>query len=179
MPSEGIIAASADHPDPRTRSPGQREGAWNPTLANRWALLLVAPLAIVLVGRVAYPLAKLTIDSLTTGGGLNNYAAVFESSAGRRALITTLLAGVLVSFAAADRRKCTPSVKLSASSDHRSLNSSLLKSITRSRFVPMRTNMVAYVVNASCLGRYSSSAMGGIMNTIGTSRACNSVIRPR
>lgn len=100
MPSEGIVAASADRPDPRTRSPGQREGAWNPMLANGWALLLVAPLAIVLVGLVAYPLAKLTIDSLTTGGGLNNYAAVFESSAGRRALITTLLAGALVSFAA-------------------------------------------------------------------------------
>jgi mannopine transport system permease protein len=100
MPSEGILAASADRPDPRTRSPGQREGAWNPTLANGWALLLVAPLAIVLVGLVAYPLGKLTIDSLTTGGGLNNYAAVFESSAGRRALITTLLAGALVSFAA-------------------------------------------------------------------------------
>jgi putative spermidine/putrescine transport system permease protein len=101
MSSEDMLVASADRPDPRTRSPGRRGGgAWNPVLANPWALLLVAPLTIVLAGLVAYPLAKLTIDSLTTGGGLNNYAAVFESSAGRRALITTLVAGALVSFAA-------------------------------------------------------------------------------
>lgn len=75
-------------------------GAWQPVLANRWALLLVAPLAIVLAGLVVYPLAKLTVDSLTTGEGLGNYAAVFESAAGRRSLITTLVAGALVSVVA-------------------------------------------------------------------------------
>jgi putative spermidine/putrescine transport system permease protein len=72
------------------------DGHWSAVLANRWALLLVAPLLAVLLGFVAYPLAKLTIDSLSTGEGLGNYGAVLESSAGRRALITTVLASVLV-----------------------------------------------------------------------------------
>lgn len=66
-------------------------------LGNRWALVLVAPLLVVLAGLVAYPLARLTVDSLTTGAGLGNYAAVFESSAGRRSLITTFVAAALVS----------------------------------------------------------------------------------
>jgi ABC-type spermidine/putrescine transport system permease subunit I len=100
VPADGILAASADRTGPRTRSPEQDGGAWNQVLGNRWALVLVAPLAIVVAGLVAYPLAKLTIDSLTTGGGLGNYAAVFESAAGRRSLITTLLAGALVSLVA-------------------------------------------------------------------------------
>ncbi len=71
--------------------------AWSAVLPNRWALLLVLPLLAMLLGFVVYPLAKLTIDSLTTGEGLGNYAAVLESPAGRRALITTLLSSVLVS----------------------------------------------------------------------------------
>ncbi len=99
MPPEGMPQASADRPGPRTR-PAGGGGGWDPVLANRWALLLVAPLAIVLAGLVVYPLSKLTVDSLTSGAGLSNYAAVFESSAGRRALITTLVAGALVSFVA-------------------------------------------------------------------------------
>lgn len=78
----------------------RRGGAWESVLGNRWALALVAPLLLVLGGLVFYPLAKLTIDSLTTGAGLGNYAAVFESSAGRRSLITTFLAAALVSVAA-------------------------------------------------------------------------------
>jgi mannopine transport system permease protein len=69
-------------------------------LANRWALVLVAPLLAVLLGLVLYPLTKLIVGSLSEGGGLGNYAAVFESSAGRRSLLTTLVAGALVSFAA-------------------------------------------------------------------------------
>jgi ABC-type spermidine/putrescine transport system permease subunit I len=86
---------------PRTRSRGvARAGAWEPMLGNRWALVLVAPLLVVLAGLVAYPLARLTISSLTTGSGLGNYAAVFESSAGRRSLITTFLAAALVSVVA-------------------------------------------------------------------------------
>jgi ABC-type spermidine/putrescine transport system permease subunit I len=72
------------------------EGNWSSILANRWALLLAAPLLAVLLGFVAYPLAKLTIDSLSTGQGIGNYEAVLQSSAGRRALITTVLASVLV-----------------------------------------------------------------------------------
>ncbi len=74
--------------------------AWSAVLPNRWALLLVLPLLAMLLGFVVYPLAKLTIDSLTTGEGLGNYAAVLESPAGRRALITTLLSSVLVSAVA-------------------------------------------------------------------------------
>src|ERR1700691_5993644 len=74
-----------------------RPPAWSAVLPNRWALLLVLPLLAMLLGFVVYPLAKLTIDSLTTGEGLGNYAAVLESPAGRRALITTLLSSVLVS----------------------------------------------------------------------------------
>jgi mannopine transport system permease protein len=69
-------------------------------LANRWALMLVAPLLVVLLGLVLYPLMKLIVGSLSEGGGLKNYAAVFESSAGRRSLVTTLVAGALVSFGA-------------------------------------------------------------------------------
>lgn len=73
---------------------------WDPVLGNRWALLLTAPLLVVLVGLVFYPLVKLTVDSLSSGAGIGNYGAVFESSAGLRALITTLVAGVLVSLVA-------------------------------------------------------------------------------
>jgi mannopine transport system permease protein len=72
-------------------------GHWSPILANRWALLLVVPLLAVLLGFVAYPLVKLTIDSLSSGRGIGNYEAVFQSAAGRRALITTMVASVLVS----------------------------------------------------------------------------------
>lgn len=78
----------------------ERRGAWNPVLGNGPALLLAGPLLIVLLGFVAYPLVKLTIDSLSTGEGIGNYAAVIESSAGRRALITTLVAAAIVSVAA-------------------------------------------------------------------------------
>jgi ABC-type spermidine/putrescine transport system permease subunit I len=91
---------------PRGGSPGHkrrghgRRPAWSAVLPNRWALLLVLPLLAMLLGFVVYPLAKLTIDSLTTGEGLGNYAAVLESPAGRRALITTLLSSVLVSAVA-------------------------------------------------------------------------------
>jgi putative spermidine/putrescine transport system permease protein len=61
----------------------------------------VAPLALLLLAFVVYPLVRLTVTSFTTGEGLGNYAAVLESSAGRRTLITTVLAAALVSVAAA------------------------------------------------------------------------------
>jgi ABC-type spermidine/putrescine transport system permease subunit I len=96
MSEQGALVGSAGAAGPRTGG----ASAWKPVLANPWALVLVAPLLVVLAALVGYPLTKLTIDSLSTGGGLSNYAAVFESSAGRRALITTLLAGALVSIVA-------------------------------------------------------------------------------
>ena len=79
---------------------GHGRPAWSAVLPNRWALLLVLPLLVMLLGFVVYPLAKLTIDSLTTGEGPGNYTAVLESPAGRRALITTLVSSVLVSAVA-------------------------------------------------------------------------------
>lgn len=79
------------------RSRGGGERRWSAILPNRWALMLVVPLLALLLGFVVYPLVKLTIDSLTTGGGIGNYEAVFQSPAGRRALITTVLSSVLVS----------------------------------------------------------------------------------
>ena len=103
MPDEGLRGAFADSPGsgPRTRSgvsltvaPGIRCS----TTVGRSCWWL--PLLVVLAGLVAYPLARLTIDSLTTGAGLGNYAAVFESSAGRRSLITTFVAAALVSVVA-------------------------------------------------------------------------------
>jgi mannopine transport system permease protein len=100
MPGEDALGASAGRSGSQTHPRTSGRGAWEPVLGNRWALVLVTPLSIVLATLVAYPLAKLTIDSLSSGGGLRNYAAVFESSAGRRALITTLVAGALVSLAA-------------------------------------------------------------------------------
>ncbi len=77
------------------------EGArWSAILPNRWALLLTVPLLVVLLGFVVYPLAKLAIDSLTTGSGIGNYEAVFQSPAGRRALVTTVVASLLVAAVA-------------------------------------------------------------------------------
>lgn len=70
--------------------------AGRPVLANWQALLLAAPLVALLAGLVAYPLIRLTIDSLGADVDLDSYAAVLESSAGRRALIATVLASLLV-----------------------------------------------------------------------------------
>jgi mannopine transport system permease protein len=95
----GTLDGAAGHTDPRPGGAAAR-GAWDPVLANRWALALLAPLLIALLGLVVYPLVKLTIDSLTTGEGPRNYLAVIDSPAGRRSLITTLLAGAAVSAVA-------------------------------------------------------------------------------
>jgi mannopine transport system permease protein len=99
MARAGTLAGSAGHGDPRSSGAAGR-GAWDPVLANRWALLLVAPLLLALLGFVVYPLLKLTVESLTTGEGLRNYTAVIQSSAGQRALITTVVAGAAVSVLA-------------------------------------------------------------------------------
>lgn len=70
--------------------------AGRPVLANWQALLLVVPLVALLGGLVGYPLVRLTIDSLGSEVDLRSYATVLESSAGRRALIATVLAALLV-----------------------------------------------------------------------------------
>ncbi len=102
MAAADALAGPAGQIDPQGRPPesSRGRGGWDPVLANRWALLLLAPLLILLLGFVVYPLVKLTIDSLTTGEGTRNYLAVIQSSAGRRALVTTVLAGALVSVLA-------------------------------------------------------------------------------
>ncbi len=99
-PERGVRAAPADRSDPRVLPPASGGRAWRPVLGNGWALLLVAPLLVVLLGFVVYPLVRLAIESLTTGAGTGNYTAVIESSAGRRALITTVLAAAAVSVLA-------------------------------------------------------------------------------
>lgn len=72
---------------------------WSAVLANRWAALLALPLLAVLAGLVVYPLVKLTADSLSLGRGIGNYEAVIDSPAGRRALVTTVLASLLITAA--------------------------------------------------------------------------------
>lgn len=74
-------------------------GRWESTLGNGGALLLVAPLVVLLACFVGYPLVKLTIDSLSVGG-LDSYRIVIESSSGRRALVTTVLVAVAVAVTA-------------------------------------------------------------------------------
>ncbi len=69
---------------------------WDPVLGKWRGLLMVGPLLILLAAFVLYPLVKLGIDSLTVGEGFKNYADVFSRDSTRRALITTLLAGLLI-----------------------------------------------------------------------------------
>jgi mannopine transport system permease protein len=87
----------------RTPSPPSggrsRTGGWESALGNGSALALVAPLVVLLACFVGYPLVKLTIDSLSAGG-LDSYRIVIESSAGRRALVTTVLASIVVALVA-------------------------------------------------------------------------------
>jgi ABC-type spermidine/putrescine transport system permease subunit I len=93
-----------DHDGGDGRGPGEGPAAagagWSPILTRPWAALLAAPLVALLLGLVVYPLGKLTVDSLTSGQGIGNYEAVFQSPAGRRALVTTVAASLLVSAAA-------------------------------------------------------------------------------
>lgn len=63
------------------------------------ALALVAPLVLLLACFVAYPLVKLTIESLSAGG-IDSYRVVLESSASRRALVTTVVVGIAVALVA-------------------------------------------------------------------------------
>jgi putative spermidine/putrescine transport system permease protein len=74
-------------------------GRWESALGNGASLALVAPLVVLLACFVGYPLVKLTVDSLSSGG-LDSYRIVVESSAGRRALVTTVLVSVGVAIVA-------------------------------------------------------------------------------
>lgn len=58
--------------------------------------MLCVPLALLLLAFVAYPLLKLTIDSVSIGNGLGNYADALSSAAVRKALITTMISSVIV-----------------------------------------------------------------------------------
>lgn len=69
---------------------------WDPVVGKWRGLLMVGPLLVLLVAFVLYPLVKLGIDSVTVGGGLQNYGDVFSSESTRKALITTLLASLLI-----------------------------------------------------------------------------------
>lgn len=84
----------------RTSQSTRQRRAWTSILGNRPALALITPLLILLGMFVLYPLVKLGIDSFSTGEGLSNYAAVFESAAGRKALITTVIGSVIVAVLA-------------------------------------------------------------------------------
>ena len=69
---------------------------WDPSLAQWKAILLVSPLVAALLLFMVYPLAKLLIDSVTTGNGLTNYVEALSSSAVRRATVTTLAMSAIV-----------------------------------------------------------------------------------
>jgi mannopine transport system permease protein len=74
----------------------ERRRGWDATLSNWRALLLVTPLVALLALFVFYPLVKLGLDSVTAGNGLGNYSDALDSSAVRRALVTTMVAGVVI-----------------------------------------------------------------------------------
>jgi putative spermidine/putrescine transport system permease protein len=73
---------------------------WSPTLGRLPGLLLALPLLVLLAGFVFYPLVKLGIDSVTIEKGLGNYSDALGSSAVRKALVTTLVASVVVTVVA-------------------------------------------------------------------------------
>lgn len=73
--------------------------AWSVSVGSAPAMVLLSPLLLLGVVMVAYPLLRLLWISLTTGDGIGNYATILGSSAGRRSLITTVVAAILVSAA--------------------------------------------------------------------------------
>jgi multiple sugar transport system permease protein len=96
----------APAPAPRPATPAGPAARQRPGLTDgRYALLLVAPAAVVLLGLVGWPLVKLVADSLYTtdafGGmraftGLDNYAAALadpgiRAAAGRTAVYTLIV----------------------------------------------------------------------------------------
>lgn len=83
-------------PEPGSQARGREARVWDPVVGKWRGLLMVGPLLILLVAFVLYPLVKLGIDSVTVGGGLQNYGDVFSSESTRKALVTTLLASLLI-----------------------------------------------------------------------------------
>jgi multiple sugar transport system permease protein len=88
---------------PATSSPRRRHRGFSD---SNYALLLIAPAALVLLALVGWPLLKLLIDSLHTGstfdaggrqfGGLANYRDLFTDPAVRSAGLRTLVYTVVV-----------------------------------------------------------------------------------
>lgn len=77
--------------DRATARPPRAKKSWSAVLPRGAALLMLAPLAVVVLLFVLYPLVRLFIDSVTLGeGGLSNYADAVGSPALRRALLMTL-----------------------------------------------------------------------------------------
>jgi len=75
----------------------ERDGrGWQLELSPARAWPLVLPMLAIVGLFVVYPFVKLAVDSLTQGDGVGNYTAVLESGALRRAMITTLIGGVIV-----------------------------------------------------------------------------------
>lgn len=87
---------TAGGPDTALPSGDRSRRGWSPTVGHLWAALLVAPLLALLAAFVLYPLVKLGIDSFTNGEGAKNYGDVLGSASARKALITTVLAALVV-----------------------------------------------------------------------------------
>lgn len=75
----------------------KRTRQWSAVLPTVPSLLMIAPLVVVALLFIVYPLVKLGIDSFTGGsGGFSNYAAAFGSPAIRNALLSTLVMSLTV-----------------------------------------------------------------------------------
>ncbi|MEJ1179655.1 MULTISPECIES: ABC transporter permease [unclassified Pseudarthrobacter] len=75
----------------------QRTRQWSAVLPTVPSLLMIAPLVVMALLFIVYPLVKLGVDSFTGGsGGFSNYAAAFGSPAIRNGLLTTLVMSLTV-----------------------------------------------------------------------------------
>lgn len=82
--------------EPQTSSV-QRTRQWSAVLPTVPSLLMIAPLVVMALLFIVYPLVKLGVDSFTGGsGGFSNYAAAFGSPAIRNGLLTTLVMSLTV-----------------------------------------------------------------------------------
>lgn len=89
-------AAQVKVPGAATPSAPETKDAWSPIVGPWSGLLLMAPLLVLLVALVGYPLVKLAVDSLTTGDGIGNYADAIADATVRKVLVSTVLASVAV-----------------------------------------------------------------------------------
>lgn len=85
-----VPGAATTPPAPATKD------AWSPIVGSWSGLVLMAPLLVLLVALVGYPLVKLAVDSLTTGDGIGNYADAIADATVRKVLVSTVLASVAV-----------------------------------------------------------------------------------